>query len=158
MLYDAVLRLRVRSLLGLILMLSLVGCGGSNLPRGATGTVRGKVTYEGKPVSTGTTILFMRDEDGLMATGSVGSNGEYVLRMRDGLKIVTGVYRVSVTPANPAENLDQDEIMKLQMAGKLPNPAEIKEVPMRYRAPESSSLIFDVQPGANTFDIDMTES
>ncbi len=139
------------------ILMFLPGCGGSNLPSGETGTVQGKVTYNGGSVPTGTTVIFVRDEDGLMGTGVTDSNGEYLLRMRDGLKIVVGVYRVSVTPPNVAANLDQDEIMKLGQEGKLPDPATVKEVPMKYRSPEESSLICDVQPGANTFDIDMKD-
>ncbi len=147
------------AMLGLIATLSFFGgCGGgSNLPPGATGTVRGKVTYNAGPVPAGCGVVFMRDEDGLMGIGTVDSSGDYLLRMHNGLKIVVGVYRVAVTPPNPAANLDQDEIMRLGQAGKLPDPATIKEVPMKYRSPEESKLIFDVQPGANTFDIDMTD-
>lgn len=148
--------LALLSLFGLLSLLS--GCGGgSNLPSGETGTVRGKVTYNGGPVPQGTTVIFMRDEDGLLGTGTVDANGEYLLRMRDGLKIVTGVYRVSVAPPNVAANLDQDEIMKMQMEGNLPDPATVKEVPLKYRSPEESTLVFDVQPGSNTFDIDMKD-
>lgn len=136
----------------------MAGCGGgSKLPSGATGTVRGRVTYNGSAVPEGCSVIFVRDEDGLMGVGKTDSNGDYLLRMRDGLKIVVGTYRVSVTPPNPAENLDQDKIMELQMAGKLPDPAKIKEVPMRYRSPEGSTLVCDVQAGSNTFDIDMKD-
>lgn len=133
------------------------GCGGSNLPPGATGTVRGKVTYNGGPVPDGCAVIFMRDGDGLIGTGTVDSSGDYLLRMRNGLKVVVGVYRVAVTPPNPAANLDQDEIMRLGQQGKLPDPATIKEVPVKYRSPEGSKLVCDVQPGANTFDIDMKD-
>ncbi|MBI1346633.1 hypothetical protein GC163_10130 [bacterium] len=136
----------------------VAGCGGgSNLPSGDTGTVRGRVTYNGNPVPAGCTVVFTRDEDGLLGTGTVDSSGDYLLRMRDGLKIVVGVYRVSVSPPDVAANLDQDEIMRLQQAGKLPDPAKVKEVPLKYRSPEDSTLICDVQPGANTFDIDMKD-
>ncbi|MBI1313436.1 hypothetical protein GC176_19270 [bacterium] len=146
------------SFLMLIAFLAVLpGCGGSSLPPGATGTVRGKVTYNGEPVPEGCAVVFMRDDDGLMGIGAVGANGEYLLRMRDGLKIVVGVYRVCVTPPNPAANLDQDEIMKLGQEGKLPDPATVKEVPTKYRSPEESNLIYDVQPGSNTFDIDMKD-
>ncbi|OYW28575.1 MAG: hypothetical protein B7Z44_07945 [Caulobacter sp. 12-67-6] len=102
-------------------------------------------------------MIFMREEDGLMGIGTVDSSGDYLLRMRNGLKIVTGVYRVAVTPPNPAANLDQDEIMRLGQQGKLPDPATIKEVPVKYRSPEETKLVCDVQPGSNTFDIDMKD-
>lgn len=139
-------------------LLLAVGCGGgSNLPSGSTGTVSGHVTYNGGAVPEGSVVMFIRDEDGLIGTGTVNSSGDYALRMREGLKIVTGTYRVAVTPPDIAATLNQDEIMTMQQAGKLPDPASIKEVPMKYRDPEGSTLICDVQPGSNTFDIDMKD-
>lgn len=133
------------------------GCGGGGLPPGETGTVRGHVTYMGGAVPEGTTVIFMRDPDGLIGTGKVDANGDYLLRMRDGLKIVVGTYRVSLAPPDVAATLDQDEIMVKQMAGELPDPATIKEVPLKYRSPEGSTLVCDVQKGSNTFDVDMKD-
>lgn len=148
---------QARCLLTVALSLLLAGCGsGGGLPSGETGTVRGKVTYNGQPVPEGCGVLFQRAEDGITGIGTTNANGEYVLSMRNGLKIVVGTYRVSVSPPNPAATLDQDKVMELQMSGKLPDPAKFKEVPMRYRA-EESTLIFDVSPGANTFDIEMKD-
>lgn len=141
-----------------LLLPFLLGCGGGgNLPSGATGTVRGRITYNGNPVPEGCNVVFVRDTDGLMGTGITDRNGEYLLRMRDGLKIVVGTYRVSIMPPNPAANLDQDEIMKMHMAGKLADPAKVKEVPERYRSPEASTLVCDVQAGSNNFDVDMKD-
>jgi len=114
------------------------------------------VTYNGQPVPEGCGILFQRSEDGIAGIGTTNANGEYILSMRDGLKIVVGTYRVSVSPPNPAASVDQDKFMELSMAGKIPDPSKFKEVPMRYRA-EESTLIFDVSPGANTFDIEMKD-
>lgn len=97
----------------------------------------------------------MRDKGGYVGTGKTDSSGQYLLYMRDGLQIVVGTYRVSITPPNPVANLDQDEIMRLQSAGKLPDTSKMKEVPDRYRDPENSKTIFEVKPGSNTFDLDM---
>lgn len=136
--------------------LLLVGCGGSNsLPEGETGTVTGHVTFQGKPVPNGCNVLFTRESDGLIGMGAVDENGDFVLRMRDGAKIVAGIYRVSVTPTNVAATLNQDEIMKMQMAGKLPDPSKVKEIPEKYRSPEKSKTIFEVKGGSNTFELDM---
>ncbi|QDV30495.1 hypothetical protein Spb1_24290 [Planctopirus ephydatiae] len=139
------------------LLLTIAGCGSSNLPAGTTGTVRGTVTYNGKPVPEGSTVIFVREKDGLLASGVTDSSGDYRLRMRDGLKIVTGSYRVSVTPPVVEATLNQDEIMKLQQGGKLPVPAAVKEVPLKYRSPEGSKLVCDVKDGSNSFDIDMKD-
>ncbi|RLS56096.1 MAG: carboxypeptidase regulatory-like domain-containing protein [Planctomycetota bacterium] len=133
----------------------LVGCGGSSLPEGETGTVKGKVTFQGNPIPEKSTVTFMRDEGGITAVGEIDADGEYVLRMRDGLKILVGVYRVSITPPNPGSNLDQDEVMKLHMSGKLPDPAKVKEIPERYRSPEKTKEIHEVKAGSNEINIDM---
>jgi len=143
--------------IGGVLLFGALGCGGSSLPPGETGTVRGTVKYMGKPVPEGCSVVFIRDPDGALAVGKTDANGDYLLRMRDGLKIVVGTYRVSVTPPDVAATLNQDEIMTLQQQGKLPDPATVKEVPMKYRNPEGSTLVCDVQPGSNTFDVEMKD-
>ncbi len=151
----------VRSYLvaGIVALLPMIsGCGGGGgLPSGETGTVRGHVTYDGKPALEGTVVTFMRDPDGLIASGAVDAHGDYLLRMRDGLKIVVGTYRVSLGPPNVAATMNQDEIMLLEQAGNLPNPADVKEVPERYRSVEGSTLVCDVEAKSNTFDIDMKD-
>lgn len=144
--------------LSAVLLVVAAGCGsGGGLPAGETGTVRGSVKYLGKPVPEGCSVVFMRDPDGLLGVGKVDANGDYLLRMRDGLKVVVGTYRVSVTPPDVAATLNQDEIMVMQQQGKLPDPAAVKEVPAKYRSPEGSTLVCDVQPGSNTFDIEMKD-
>lgn len=145
-------------LVAVALPASALGCrGGSNLPEGDTGTVNGRVTYNGQAVPEGCTVIFMGSGDGIMGTGVTNSSGEYVLSMREGFDVLVGSYRVSVTPPNAASGLSDDEIMKQHMDGNLPNPAEIKEVPLRYRSPESSSLVCQVKAGQNTYDIDMKD-
>ena len=37
------------------------------------------------------------------------------------------------------------------------DPATVKEVPQKYRSPEGSKLVCDVQAGSNVFDIDMKD-
>lgn len=139
-------------------ILMITGCGGGGgLPEGETGTVTGRVTYKGEPVPEGCTVLFMGSEDGLLATGATNASGDYVLSMREGLDIVAGTYRVSVMPPDPAATMSQEEAMEKHMAGQLPDPAKVKEVPERYRSPESSALVCSVKPGSNTFDIKMDD-
>jgi hypothetical protein len=136
----------------------LAGCGnGSNLPKGQTGFVRGKITYNDKPVPEGCSVTFMRAEGGLVGTGKTDSSGEYLLYMRNGLDILCGTYRVAIGPPNPSSGLSDDEVMKRSMAGQLPNTADIKEVPDRYRHPETTKEVFEVKPGKNVCDINMKD-
>lgn len=139
-------------------ILVMTGCGGGGgLPEGETGTVTGRVTYKDAPVPEGCAVIFMGSEGGLLGTGVTNSSGEYVLSMREGLDIVVGTYRVSVMPPNPAATMTQEEAMEKHMAGQLPDPAKVKEVPERYRSPESSALVCSVKPGSNTFDVKMDD-
>jgi hypothetical protein len=131
------------------------GCGGGEgLPPGATGTVGGKVTYNGQAVPAGSTVTFVGPK-GITGSGLTDAGGAYTISMRDGKNVLAGSYKVSVSPPQAAP-LSDDEAMKLSMEGK-PTTQEVKEVPEKYRSPETSPLSFEVKAGANTFDIDMTD-
>ncbi|MCA9023254.1 MAG: hypothetical protein KDA74_24065, partial [Planctomycetaceae bacterium] len=85
---------------GLILtVMCLTGCGGgSNLPKGETGTVTGKVTFNGKPVPEGTSIVFLHKDKGITASSPITADGSYALRMRRENAILAGNYQIGITP------------------------------------------------------------
>jgi hypothetical protein len=131
------------------------GCGGGGgLPAGATGTVGGKVTYNGQPVPAGCVVSFVGPK-GITGSGQTDTSGAYTISMRDGSSVLAGSYKVSVSPPQAAP-LSDEEAMKRSMEGK-PTTETVKEVPDRYRSPESSPLSFEVKAGSNTFDIAMTD-
>lgn len=131
------------------------GCGGGGgLPSGAKGTVSGKVTYSGQPVPQGCIVTFL-GANGLTGSGVTDGSGNYRISMRDGRNVLAGGYKVSVSPPPPPP-ISDEEAMKLSMAGK-PTVQEVKEVPEKYRNPESSPLSFEVMEGDNTFDIALTD-
>lgn len=138
-----------------VAFLWILGCGGGNgLPSGGKGTVSGKVTYNGQPVPQGCIVSFI-GPNGITGTGVTDGSGAYRISMRDGKNVLAGGYRVSVSPPPPAP-ISDEEAMKLSMAGK-PTVEAVKEVPQKYRNPESSPLTFEVMEGANTFDIALTD-
>ncbi len=142
----------------ILLSLTLTGCGSnSNLPKGETGTVKGKISYQGKPVPEGCRVTFMGGTTGLVATGVTDSSGEFLLYMRNGLDVLCGTYRVSILPPNPSANLSDTQVMELSMAGKLPDTSKMKEVPDRYRNPETTKEVFEVKPGSNNYELDMKD-
>lgn len=147
--------LSLRILTGFVITLAIVGCGGgASLPEGETGTVSGIVKLDGTPVAKGTGISFMRDSDGALATGICDSAGGYALQMKGGLSIVAGTYHIAVTAPNPTAGLTEEQAMELSMAGKLPKESD-SPIPERYRNLTESTIIFEVKPGSNTFDLDM---
>ena len=138
------------------LILIIVGCGGggAGLPEGETGTVSGVIKLDGKPVAEGTGITFMRDSDGAIASGVCDSGGGYVLKMKGGLSIVAGTYRVAVTAPNPTADMSPEQAMELAAADKLPEEGD-SPIPERYRNLTESTIIFEVKPTSNTFDLEM---
>jgi hypothetical protein len=93
--------LRVGGLLGLISLVSLLGCGAGSddLP---TAKVSGKVTANGAPV-TGGDLVFAPIGKGKNAGGTVGSDGSFTLTtyIKDDGAIV-GKHKVTFTPASVA--------------------------------------------------------
>jgi len=135
--------------------LMMSGCGsGGGLPAGKKGTVNGKVTYKGQPVPQGCIVSFV-GPSGITGTGVTDGSGNYRISMRDGTNVLAGGYRVAVSPPPPPP-LSDEEAMKMSMSGKS-TVQVVKEVPEKYRNPEKSPLTFEVMPGANTFDIAMTD-
>ena len=102
-------------------------------------TVRGEVTFGGRPLAGGM-IVFAPDpehgEDGPIATAKIAPDGSYSLKCDLGDGAVTGWHRVAIAP--PAGTVDG--------------------VPRRYRRPDLSGLICEVAPGEeNVFDFALPE-
>lgn len=140
--------------LGLTFTLGL-GCGGgSSLPPGETGKVKGKVTYNGSAVPIGWTIAFIHDETSQTGSGAIGSDGSFTLRMQGGTKILAGDYKVCLTP--PALGITDDDAasaMERAMAGQEDASATI---PVKFQAFDSSDMTYNVKAGDNdaTFDLE----
>lgn len=134
-------------------ILSFAGCtGGSRLPDGDTGTVKGKVTSNGKPVPDGTSIVFLHKDKGLTASSAIATDGTYSLRMRRGDAILVGDYQIGVTP--PTTEMTAAEA-DAAITGEAPAAKEWPEIPKKYQNPETSEVTFTVKAGENTFDLDM---
>lgn len=142
-----------------LMAVTLAGCGsGSRLPAGETGTVSGKLTYKGQAVPKGTTILFMEDKSGQLASAAVDERGEYLLEMKGGLKVLCGTYRISVAAPSIGAGLSAEDAMKEAIKTKQKSSEEaLKQIPARYRDPEKSKTVFEVKPGPNVFDLDMVD-
>lgn len=137
----------------LLTTISLVGCsGGSTLPEGDTGTVKGKVTHKGNPVPEGASIVFLHKDKGITASSAIAADGKYALKMRRGDQILVGDYQIGITP--PTEELTPEEAKAVNEGKELPK-KEWPQIPEIYRNPETSGVKFTVKAGENTFDLDM---
>ena len=130
----------------LALTVAIAGCGDS---RGPTGTVSGKVTFKGQPVTEG--MVSFVSAEGHGASGLLDSAGNYTLVTADGPGVPAGDYKVAIRP--PVTG-DPDELPIDFDPAEQP---EYPNIPSKYRSPTNSSLTATVKEDANTFDFDMTD-
>jgi hypothetical protein len=79
------------------------GCGSSGAPASVSTLVpaKGKVTFKGQPLTSGT-IRFEPDDFGRAASGTIQPDGSFVLStLKDGDGVVPGHHRVSITNLDP---------------------------------------------------------
>jgi len=139
-----------------VVCLVISGCTSEpGLPEGATGTVSGKVTLDGKPLPDGMTVIFTPSKGGLPAIGKLGSDGSFSLKMKDGSDILVGEYGISVSA--PVVEVDAAAAMEASMAGEeVAGTATV--IPEKFLTPQSSKETFSVKEGANTYELDMKSS
>ena len=126
----------------LILSILVSGCGDSS----ATVPVTGTVKFESGEPLTGANVLFQPVDGGQRARGTVRSDGSFELGTAasdDGA--VLGVHRVVVTPAVPAEAIDDPQAIARHRA----------TVDRRYQDIQSTPLEVTVKDdgSANDFEI-----
>lgn len=117
-----------RTLAGLLLTLTLCGCGGG------VGDVSGVVTFKGKPVS-GCTIVFFDAQ-----------NGSYTSPLQE-----DGNYAVAKVPAGAAKIAI---LMPMHIDLGIPGMKKLKftAIPDKYQDQEKSGLTYAVQTGLQTKD------
>jgi len=110
------------------------------------GDVKGRVTFEGKPVAEGN-ISFFNSKLGAGADAPLASDGTFAIKTQvRGLPV--GDYVVFITPETYLDKSDPHTPPSLVEK----NPANI---PKKYRRQGTSPLKATVEPGKNEFDFDM---
>ncbi len=115
----------------------ITGCGGAQ----GMGSISGKVTLKGEPVTTGR-IGFLSKETGKGAAGDISSTGEFEINS----SLPAGTYTVTVNPPSPKPPQEGEPVTKP------PNP---KGFPKKFRSSETSDLKVEVKSGSNQLEIDM---
>ena len=98
--------------LAAVMMILTWGCGGSGGPGGGAALlpVKGKVTYKGKPLTSGI-VKFEIDGYGRPATGKLQSDGSFALgTMKEGDGAIPGEHQVTV--AGFDKSLAKDRALK----------------------------------------------
>ncbi len=132
----------VTLLLTLIVVVSTLGCfesGAKDLP--PLGSVTGKVTLDGAPLS-GATVTFQSVEMGRMASGKTDPSGNYTLYLLNDTKgAILGENKVFITTFEPADD-------SVKGSGKP------ETLAARYH--EKTELSANVAEGSNQFDFDLS--
>ncbi len=145
-------------------LLVFSGCGNktTSMP---TGSVKGKVTYNGKTLPSGCKIQFEHKEKSFPATGDIQSDGSYTLLFNGKPDIPEGTYSVTiVAPADAAGPLpnpsDPEAYKKFMEQGANAKPkvmAGQQYFPKKYQNAAESGLTCTVIGGQEAvFDVDMT--
>jgi hypothetical protein len=111
--------------------------------------VRGRVSYKGTPLNTGTIVFTpdaLRGTVGPMARSEIASDGSYVLQTEGLLGATVGWHRVTVLAMDLRPEMGPDEALIM--------PRSL--LPEKYCDPELSGLSCQVRGGQeNRFDLDL---
>ena len=139
-------------------LVTLVGCDGAS---GPSGTVSGKVTYNDSPVAAGCRVTFAHDETSKAATGEVGGDGSYSLKMAGESGIPVGSYKITVSPPAVAGPSPDDPEAYAAAMEKPDGAAEETDgkpsFPDKYLMATTTDLTFTVKEGDNTANLEMKD-
>lgn len=139
-----------RIIVAIAMLLSAVaGCGKTD----GSVSVRGTVTYGGKPVPHAKVVFIPESPGVLPLSGLTDTNGHFVLTTAvpgDGASV--GKYRVTIEARGPEKVRPPDA-----PGGVAAGNAEPGEplIPVQYFIPGMSGLSAEVKSGDNTFDFDL---
>lgn len=132
---------RAAAIVIVALGLLLTGCDGTGGTGGTTGgTVTGKVTLDGGPLTMGV-VYFYPVAGGPSALGPVTKDGSYRMQIGNDLSLPAGDYLVTVE-ANETPPVEPGP-------PKPPRPGK-RITPDKYAKKETTDLRVTVKPGANT--------
>jgi hypothetical protein len=128
----------------------LTGCGGDDC------VLKGKVTYQGKPVVYGAVIVV--GPDGLRRKGGLRDDGSYEID-----KLPRGLCKISVHSPEPRDRNALPPEMRRPPNGPAGAPADLPpidkskwmELPDQYADPDASGVTTTINGGENHFDIEL---
>lgn len=144
----------VMCFLCLFVVSGFTGCGGSSGPKRSA--VRGKVTFDGAPVSRGM-IVFLPEQgvDGPSSGGEI-TNGEYTIPEASGP--VAGMHRVEITASREEGNETTAGVggATAGPSGGFTGPSVTMYIPTEYN--RDSKLKEDIKTGDNEFNFELKKA
>ncbi|MEW4564837.1 hypothetical protein AB1K70_20015 [Bremerella sp. JC770] len=125
--------------------LLFLGCSAQGF-EGPTGTVEGKLTMKGQPLTPGTIVTFISVE-GFAASGKTDSEGNFSLMFRGADQVPVSHYRVQLAPARKSEDPQFDTNLTNHRGRSAARPK--RPFPEKYSASTTSGLEVDVREGSN---------
>lgn len=124
-----------------IFVLPLAGCGSV----AKQGTISGVVKLDGKPVSGG--FISFTLADGLPHTVDIQGDGSYRV---EGIPVGEAIITVTSPPVD-----DQARQMHIKLPTEAPPPPPKPRYPDKYADMGTSDLRYVIQPGENTYNVEM---
>ncbi len=156
--------------LSIVLLAFLVGCGGvGDGYTGPRGNVSGTVTFQGKSVPTGSTVMFQSKEgETYLALGAVKADGKYELAYEGGKELPAITYVVQITPPAGEAGADKSKAPDPKDPKTAMSGVDVKKLmagdkdaktpfPKKYYSFSTSKLTFEVKGGPNTADFKLEE-
>ena len=112
-----------------------VGCSGGGVEP-PTGSVSGKVTYNGEPLTNGL-VLFSNEQMGVGVSAELSSSGTYQVE-----SLRTGEYQVAIQPPTGPSPMEEAEGAKRETLNL--------DIPDKYLDLQTSGLTASVNEGENT--------
>ncbi len=127
------------------------GCG-TKPEQPEMGTVVGRVTIAGKPVTNATIRFASIEHADIDRLANIGPDGAFEVKAYNGPGLPPGKYRVAVTPGRIPE---QDAMLSIDKEPAKPASPTVS-IPEKYVDIETSGLTIDVMTGENSaFTIDL---
>jgi hypothetical protein len=128
------------------------GCGKAVPPQGI---VRGRVTFQQKPLTESANVVFSNVETGMEMMAPLASDGSYEVKTNKGNGLPPGNYQVTLTPM-PNAPADQPEFFTPSGADTKSQPIKTV-IPARYQKAATSKLTATVNVGDNSpFNFDLS--
>lgn len=110
-------------------------------------TVVGTVRMDSNPLDHGK-VTYVSEGGSVIAVGQIKSDGEYRVQVATSGGLPSGEYQVKVTSRAPAVP---------SKGGGPPRPGK-SLIPRRYTRGQTSGWKFTVEPGSNTFDLEISSA
>jgi hypothetical protein len=125
-----------------LVMIFIMGCGSNEFGS----TAKGVVTLDGNPITPGLVTFAPEDPTAVPAVSDLDPNGGFELTTNKKPGLAPGKYRVAIQAFRPPNIPEGQRTM---------TPSE-RLVPEKYFDVNTSGLEYTVEPGENSFDIELT--